>query len=393
MNAESLQADMFSEEDRFWEQYVGARLISDPVTAIVELVANAWDAGARRVDVEWPARNGGLFRIADDGEGMTKDEFLKRWSTLSYDRTRYQDDTINVEVDGAVCRRRVFGRNGIGRFAAFCFGKEYNVITTKDGHKRAFHVKQGKQQPLDIDMVNEEEIPGNGTQIEVLNADCSIPANIIRVELGKRFLTDPSFAVFVNNTRIEFEDIEAKGLEIIKVPIPSLNIEIIVKVIDAQRPDRTVKQHGVAWHVLGRLVGDCDWQDPEQKSLIDGRRVEAKRFTFIVEADALQEYGAVLPDWSGFKEANAQFKLVNRAVQDVITKRLLGATSEKRQEITRNIQSAYAPQISQLTPLKRETWNKFVERIQEDCPSLSETELRNVAGVLASMEQAQSNDR
>jgi hypothetical protein len=77
------QSELFY-DDRFWEQYAGHKLISDPVTAIVELVANCWDAGAKKVDIQWPTSVGDALEIADDGEGMTKDEFYLRWGTLSY---------------------------------------------------------------------------------------------------------------------------------------------------------------------------------------------------------------------------------------------------------------------------------------------------------------------
>jgi len=391
MKKQSLQTELFY-EDRFWEQYVGAKLISDPISAIVELVANAWDAGATKVEIDWPNNKKDMLRISDNGESMTKEEFYKRWGTLSYDRSKSQKPFVNVMFDNIKKPRQVFGRNGIGRFAAFCFGKQYTVTIRKNGQEAKFLVKKGNNNvPLDITIESEKDTKRQGTILQVDSADYgTLPATTIRVELGKRFLTDPSFGVFIDNEKIEFEDIKDQGLEKIDIPIPSLGIIIPIKIIDVRRTDRNIRQHGVAWHVLGRLVGDCDWKDPEQKSLIDGRRVEAKRFTFIVEADPLQGYGAVLPDWSGFREENAEYKTINEIVQRQITAKLLETTKEKRQEITHNIRSSYAPQIKEMTPLKREKWNDFVEKIQESCPSLSENELKNVAGVLANMEQAKS---
>ncbi len=108
-------------EDRFWEQYVGTKLVSDPVIAIVELVANAWDAGAKKVEIEWPEESGDTLQIVDDGEGMTKLEFYRRWGGMSYDRIKYQGATVEVSFGNTVRTRRVFGKNGIGRFAGFCF--------------------------------------------------------------------------------------------------------------------------------------------------------------------------------------------------------------------------------------------------------------------------------
>ena len=66
----------------FLDDHAG-RVISNPHIAIVELVANSWDAGARRVNITWPD-NGGDFEILDDGTGMTKDEFENIWPELNY---------------------------------------------------------------------------------------------------------------------------------------------------------------------------------------------------------------------------------------------------------------------------------------------------------------------
>jgi len=378
-------------DDRFWEQYAGHKLSSDPVTALVELVANCWDAGAQTVRIQWPAVVGERLEIADDGEGMTKAEFYKRWGTLSYNRTKEQPSIVTVTVDGLPTERRVFGRNGIGRSAAFCFGSEYLLITRKDGVENQFLVKKGRTRPLDFEFLKSAKVSISGTIIRIAATSGGVvSAESVRTELGRRFLTDPGFQVIVNGVAIDFDDIENKGLEAIAVPIPSLELTITIKVIDAQRTDRTVRQHGVAWHVLGRLVGECDWKDPAQRSLIDGRRVEAKRFTFIVEADVLHQFGAVKPDWTDFDEQNVYFQTINRAVQEAITAKLMEATKEKRQEITSNIRSSFAPQIRQLSPLKREKWNAFVDKVAEECPNLTEQELKSVSGVLAKMELAQS---
>ncbi|MGC1479016.1 MAG: ATP-binding protein [Chthoniobacterales bacterium] len=378
-------------EDRFWEQYVGKNLVSDPVIAIVELVANCWDAGARKVEISWPEEIAEPFRIEDDGEGMTREEFYRRWGSFSYDRIRNQGKTVEIAFGDVVTSRRVFGRNGIGRFAAFCFGSEYSVSTAKNGERNRFVVRKGRTQPLEFDLVSTESAADSGTRIEVnVVTGTLLRAETIRTELGRRFLTDPAFQVHVNGVRIAFDDIENKGLEVLEVPVPGIDSTITVKVIDTKRTDPTGRQHGVAWHVLGRLVGDCGWKDPEQRSLIDGRRVEAKRFTFIVDADLLSDAGAVKPDWSGFEEENETYRAINAAVQAAITAKLLEMTKEKRGETTASVRKSFSQEVRQMTPLKRERWNTFVEKVAEDCPSLTEQELKSVSGILANMEVASS---
>lgn len=63
---------------RFLDRYTG-RISSDPKTAIMEIVANAWDAGATKVDITWPLESiGGTISIQDNGSGMTDEEFVAR---------------------------------------------------------------------------------------------------------------------------------------------------------------------------------------------------------------------------------------------------------------------------------------------------------------------------
>ena len=61
----------------FLVQHAG-RVIADPQVAIVELVANAWDAGADRVAVTWPTEPNQVLSIEDNGTGMTVEEFAFR---------------------------------------------------------------------------------------------------------------------------------------------------------------------------------------------------------------------------------------------------------------------------------------------------------------------------
>ena len=68
-------------DDRFLDRYAGP-IISDPAIAIIELVANAWDAYATRVNIIWPKRTDGIaFSIDDNGKGMTPEQFQRRWKT------------------------------------------------------------------------------------------------------------------------------------------------------------------------------------------------------------------------------------------------------------------------------------------------------------------------
>lgn len=154
-------------EDRFLESFVGS-IVTDPAIAIVELVANCWDAYATEVKIGWPNRDlDKMFVIADNGIGMTRREFESRWRTLAYDRSRTQGTRTNPPAELAhLAPRSVFGRYGKGRFASFCFARNYLVTSTKDGNRFTYRVSADITNPFKLELVREElKVSGHGTTI------------------------------------------------------------------------------------------------------------------------------------------------------------------------------------------------------------------------------------
>src|SRR6185437_10683316 len=119
-------------EEEYLRRTLGA-IANTPDIALTELVANAWDAGASRVDLTLPEESGEFLAIADDGTGMTAQEFRKKWMTLGYDRIKNQGPMAEFPPDRVSQSRPAFGRNGVGRHGMLCFASEYEVQTRKEG--------------------------------------------------------------------------------------------------------------------------------------------------------------------------------------------------------------------------------------------------------------------
>ncbi|MBK7789483.1 MAG: ATP-binding protein [Saprospiraceae bacterium] len=120
----------FSFGDDFLKHHAG-QIVTDQNFAIIELVANSWDAGSTNINIKWP-EDGGILSIEDNGIGMTKSELMYRWGKFNYNRIIEQNGNEVIFPKNTIHgKRNVFGRNGVGRHAMFCFSNEYELITKK----------------------------------------------------------------------------------------------------------------------------------------------------------------------------------------------------------------------------------------------------------------------
>lgn len=381
-------------DDRFMDDYLGTKMSSDAVTAVVELIANAWDAGAKTVKIVWPMEQDQPFAIIDDGHGLTEQEFQIRWRTLSYDRTKTQGAWVEIPSDNGITGiRAAYGRNGKGRYSAFCFGDgEYFVETRKGNEHFCYQVKHTKgKSPLQF---SKQDLPSksmlfhsaHGTAVFTQRSKhIGIPLERIKSEVGLRFLTDPNFKVFINNQAIHFGDIDegrTNSLSFVFKGNP-----ITIKVINTEKSDRTAQRHGVAWHVNNRLVGSCGWDGLRNDSILDGRTNAAKRFTFIVIADVIAD--AVKADWSGFNRTDDVLEFYD-GTKKTILDFIIELSKEKRAETSKQLLEENRQKLSVASATGVSRWKEFVDKVQVECPNLRDDDLQSISKILANLEASTS---
>lgn len=125
---------------------LGEELVSDEITALIELVKNAYDADASYAnvvvdtnsrpteDLFFSDRNGnpsqpGYILIEDDGFGMESDEIEKGWLTISFSSKR------KMRRDGILTplkKRTPLGEKGLGRLSTQRLGNRLELFTTKE---------------------------------------------------------------------------------------------------------------------------------------------------------------------------------------------------------------------------------------------------------------------
>lgn len=370
----------------FLQDHAG-RILSDPQIALVELIANSWDAGADTVEISWPAQERELMSIADNGIGMTFEEFRHRWSHLKYNRKQEQGDDVEFPQGNQISNRKAFGRNGKGRHAMFCFSDTYTVATWKNGSQSTFQVRKAfdPSVPFYVYPISQTPKEGSGTIISAPLYFNHLSVLDIRELIGSKFISDPSFKIFVNGETVELTDVESIT-DVAVLLIEGLG-EVLIRHIQSDTGGRTSKQNGVAWWVQRRLVGQPSWRGFDDIPYLDGRRAQARRHTFIVEADML--VNSVKEDWSDFRET-AEFQAVQDAVKSFISTelgKLMQDVYRERKEtaITENRRG-----IQELSSSSRYMVGTFLDEIQKKLPTISERELNVTVEVLSKLEKSRS---
>lgn len=396
MNIENTKLTEFGSlyDSRFLADYIGRGMYEDSVIAIIELIANAWDAGAKNVKIEWPTENKKIFSITDDGHGLTKNQFSSRWTKLSYNRLSSQGPDVEIPVDNDIkAGRRAYGKNGKGRFSAFCFAVNEFYVETKSGfdHNCFSVIKSEGSQPIEY---REKSLPepsllfnnNHGTSVFATSINPIFHSeDKMRSEIGLRFLIDPDFNVFLNNSKIVFSDIDSEKISYIKFKFKKT--EATIRVIQTDKSDKTTHQHGVAWQANNRLIGNCSWNGLRNDVILDGRSIFAKKYTFIVDATLISD--EILPDWTNFKNNNNVLDFYDLA-KESIDDYLLDLTRESRSETKKNLIDKNRDNLSKVNMIGVSRWTSFIEQVQINCPKINEHELESVASILASLEASTS---
>jgi len=380
--AKPLQKSLFEEDYLLRTLGTIARV---PDIALTELVANAWDAGASKVEIQLPDNSGEEVVIVDDGSGMTEDQFVRRWMTLGYNRVRHQGLSAEFPPERTEWRRPAYGRNGVGRHGLLCFSDSYLVETHRNGVCNRFIVEATSgQNPFIIRSHETDKTNLHGTRLSTIVHRHLPSTDRIRQVLAARFLHDPRFTVYVNGKSVPLSEhtglIDQRTLEI------SGNISAEAFFIDSATAARTTEYQGIAFWVGGRLVGEPSWQ-VGSKVLLDGRTQIAKRHTAVVRLDDL--FDEVEQDWTGFRKSdlvNVLFEKVTIYVEEM----LLRVSKERIQETKETAIAQNKTDYESLRPIGKLEVNEFVEKLVEQQPLISPGIVAAAVQAIINLEKSRS---
>lgn len=355
-----------------------------PDVALTELVANAWDAGATKVEILIPENYDEMLVVSDNGVGLTLEEFHDRWMRLGYNRVKYQGKKA-VFPDGQQGSRLAYGRKGVGRHGLLCFNDIYKVITVCGGYENHFTVStESEKQPFVLQNESGKKSDGHRTRLEVdVKRNLPDPKNILEV-ISARFLHDPQFEITINGNSVQLEDhsglIETTTLE---VP-PNICFEVLF--IDTSKAARSTLYQGVAFWQGGRLVGEPSWV-LGKNAPIDGRTRFAKQYTFVAKTDDLSDY--VNDDWTGFIQCDDM-----NTVYDALTKQILNSAAkvakEHIEETKVSIRNEFREKYIGLSLLGQHEVDEVIEHVTVAHPTVNQETVGIAVEAVINLEESRS---
>lgn len=121
-------------------KHLGLQMYSTLPPVIGELVANAWDANATKVEITIPKNKideqTSEIIISDNGFGMSDGDVRTKYLIVGRDRREKEQS----EKTPPPHNRKIMGRKGIGKFSAFGIAKEIVIESVKDGEVSHFRM-------------------------------------------------------------------------------------------------------------------------------------------------------------------------------------------------------------------------------------------------------------
>ncbi|RUO91225.1 ATP-binding protein [Corallococcus sp. AB018] len=292
--------------------------------ALKELIDNAWDADATRVEVTLPQMGltGAPIVIDDDGVGMSEKELRTEYLKVASDR-RSRRGEVSQRF-----RRPIKGRKGVGKFAGLMAATSM-VLTTRSGAKRS-ELRIRKEdlgdsrhdlETIDLPLHTSECGPDeHGTSITLsdLNQAFAFPsAERLRELLVLEYGREAGFEVRVNGEPLAVEDVPGETFTQ-SVDLPALGkVRLQFTIADGKKPLRA-KHSGVAIRVNGKVVGR-----PVHFGLEEDEEIPPKLLNRIygeVHADGLSE--DVTVDWGAVIENSTRFRELQFWVKDRLKERV-----------------------------------------------------------------------
>jgi len=232
--------------------HLGLSAYNSIAKSITELVANAYDADARSVEIVIPISisSASAVRLRDNGTGMSRSDVEQKFLLIGR----------NKRLDGerTTSGRLKIGSKGIGKLAGFGVANHIEIQSRKNKKEVSFVLdrsdfeKKNFLSDINIEITETKSKAANGTEIilKKLNKEITLPSpDELRRHIFRSLPISATFSVSVNGVQCSASDVAGKKYNF-KKKISSVGTITGYYVL----ADRRQPRPGLAVRVRGRVV-------------------------------------------------------------------------------------------------------------------------------------------
>ncbi len=273
--------DLIMKFDMNTIEHLGVKMYSNLPTALAELIANSYDADAKKVNINLIDNiiNGESLKeiiVQDNGIGMDFDEINKFFLVIG--RNRRTEGYVSSPDS-----RKVTGKKGLGKLSLFGIGNTIVVSTTKKGsnEKISFTLNYAElkkthdnYKPAFKIEASEESFHGTTITLKDLKRKSSFDLNGLSISLSKLFnLFDDNFRVnlslndsipIIIDNKLKYEHINYDKKWVFSNIIEKIHSEYVYRnkifgeVYSSEKPLIT-EMRGITLYANGRLVNSPEF--------------------------------------------------------------------------------------------------------------------------------------
>lgn len=313
--------------------------------ALKELIDNAWDADATRVEISLPdPMSGNPIVVKDNGTGMTPRELESEYLVIASDRrSRKGEFTVGRH-------RSVKGRKGIGKFAGLMAADTMLIETTARGQLTRVRIRREDLQPgagdleqidLPLEIVDSPpERSGTAITLSGLNQAFDAPTpDRLRPLLILEYGRQEDFELLVNGVALGVDDIPGRTFsheaELASVGRASLRFTV-------SDGTKGLRQAGIAVRVTGKIIGRPTFFGLDDDEEIPPKLLKKLYGELIADGlaeDVTADWGAVIENSLAFATASRwAAQAMKQALSEVFANEVQLAKARRIHEIHRRLE-------------------------------------------------------
>jgi len=348
--------------------------------ALKELVDNAWDADAERVNITLPApMSDEPIVIVDDGTGMTGQELGSHYLSIASDRRAKRGDRT------AGKQRIIKGRKGVGKFSGLMAASVMDLTTRARGSEVSFRISITDLEKVDdIEHLpispNSKPCPDDlhGTTIVLssLHQGLAYPdANRLRQILIQEYGRQKDFSIVIDGKPLSVDDLAGTYTQD-TTELPGVGEADLRFTIGTGKSG--LREPGITLMVSGKAVGKpsffgLDRHDDIPPKLL--RKVYGE-----VEVDGLSDF--VTAGWDSVIENSELYQQVSQHIQGKLRSALAETHGMEMRLAHARLRKAAHERMAKLPEFKRDYADRAIKRVLEKYYDEPESKVESIVFVV-----------